>query len=246
MTIGIVSTGRREQLEPMEEPRPEDARPRRTDAVRAGVVVALPFAAVVGLFGVSFGVLAASTPQLGAAAAIVMSAATFGGSAQFAALSVLSVGGGAIAATVAAVLLNLRYLAIGASIAGSMQGGWVGRLLSGQLVVDESWALAARPGGRFEMPILIGAGALLWAAWVAGTAIGAVGGRALGDPAAFGLDAAFPALFLALVVPQLRDRRAVAAAVLGGGIALALVPFAPAGVPIIAAAAAAGIGLMRR
>ena len=73
-----------------------------------------------------------------------------------------------------------------------------------------------------------------------------LGGEALGDPVALGLDAAFPALFLALLMPQVGGGRAVAAAVLGAGVALALVPFTPAGVPIIAAAGAALIGLARR
>ena len=87
---------------------------------------------------------------------------------------------------------------------------------------------------------------MLWLAWVAGTVIGVLGGEALGDPAALGLDAAFPALFLALLMLQIGSGRAVAAALLGAGIALALVPFAPAGVPIIAAAAAALIGLVAK
>jgi predicted branched-subunit amino acid permease len=78
-----------------------------------------------------------------------------------------------------------------------------------------------------------------------GTGVGVVTGAALGDPNRLGLDGAFPALFLALLAPQLRNRRAVASALLGGAIALALVPVAPAGVPIIAAAAAALIGLRR-
>jgi predicted branched-subunit amino acid permease len=91
----------------------------------------------------------------------------------------------------------------------------------------------------------VGAGVVLWLAWVGGTVIGVIGGEALGDPAALGLDAAFPALFLALLWPQLSSRRAVAAALLGAGIAVALVPFAPAGVPIIAAATAALVGWRR-
>ena len=213
---------------------------------RAGIGLAIPLAAVVGLFGISFGVLASSTPSIGGVAAVVMSVFVFAGSAQFAAVSVLSSGGQAIAAVVAAVLLNLRYLAIGASVAGSVQGSWLRRLLVAQLVVDETWAISARPGGRFDLRLLVRAGLLLWAAWVAGTAVGVIGGGALGDPAALGLDAAFPALFLALVAPQLRNRPALATAFLGGGIALVLVPSAPAGLPILAAAAAALIGLARR
>jgi len=75
--------------------------------------------------------------------------------------------------------------------------------------------------------------------------VGAIVGQGIGDPAAFGLDAAFAALFLGLLVPLQRDRRHVAAAALGAGIALALTPFAPAGVPIIAASAACLLGLKR-
>ena len=81
---------------------------------------------------------------------------------------------------------------------------------------------------------------------MAGTIVGVVGGEALGDPAALGLDAAFPALFLALLVTQLNDRVAVVAALLGAAIAIALLPFAPPGVPIVAAAAASLVGLARR
>ena len=75
-----------------------------------------------------------------------------------------------------------------------------------------------------------------------GTAVGAIAGDALADPEDLGLDAAFPALFLALLVPQVRSRQALAAAILGGTIALVLLPITPAGVPIVAAAAACLIG----
>ncbi len=93
--------------------------------------------------------------------------------------------------------------------------------------------------------MLIGAGMVLYTSWVGGTAVGAIGGEALGDPASLGLDAAFPALFLALLIPQLRGRRSVQAAVLGATIALVLTPVAPAGVPIVAAGAACLLGLRR-
>lgn len=214
--------------------------------LRQGAVTAVPLAIAVGLFGVSFGVLSASSGGLGALPAIVMSASTFAGSAQFAAASIIAGGGQPIAAIAAALLLNARYLPIGVSVAPYLPGGVLRRFVQAQLVVDESWAIASRGEGRFDPHRLVGAGAVLWMAWVVGTIIGVVGGEALGDPAALGLDAAFPALFLALLVPQLRDRRAVVAAVMGAGIALALVPVTPAGVPIIAAAAAALIGLAQR
>ena len=215
------------------------------ERTRASVAVAVPLGIVVGIFGVSFGVLAAGTPAFGPAAALFMSAATFAGSAQFATLTVIAAGGQALPAIVAAILLNLRYLPIGISVAPSLHGGFVHRFLQAQLIVDESWAVSARPGGRFDARVLVIAGLILYVAWVFGTAVGLVTGQALGDPRALGLDGAFPALFLALLVPHLRTRRAVASAVIGGLIAVALLPFTPSGLPIIAAASAALIGLRR-
>jgi 4-azaleucine resistance transporter AzlC len=209
---------------------------------RAGVRAVLPFTIAVAGFGISYGVLARSagfTP----AAAVVMSGTTFAGSAQFASASILEAGGTVAAAILAAVLLNLRYAPIGISVAPVMSGGFLRRVVLAQLVVDESWALASRGDGTYDRGRLIGAGVALYVAWVGSTAIGALGAEFLGDPAALGLDAAFPALFLALLWPQVRDRRALLAAVIGAAIAIALVPVTPPGVPIIAAGAACLIGL---
>jgi 4-azaleucine resistance transporter AzlC len=194
----------------------------------------VPLGVVVLVFGVSFGVLARAA-GFGGLPPVVMSATTFAGSAQFAAASILDAGGTVAAAVAAAVLLNARYGPMGFSVAPSLQGGVLSRFLRAQLVVDESWALAARGAGRFDAAVLVGAGLTLYAAWVGGTIIGVLAGGVLGDPSRFGLDAAFPALFLALLVPQVRRRRAVAAAVTGAAIALALVPLVPAGIPIVAA-----------
>ena len=213
---------------------------------RPGAVTALPLALVVGLFGVSFGVLSVSSGGIGAVQAVVMSASTFAGSAQFAAASIVAAGGQPITAIAAALLLNARYVPIGVSIARFLPGGRLRRFFLAQLVVDESWALAAKGDGQFDSHRLIGAGVVLWLAWVAGTVIGVIGGEALGDPVRLGLDAAFPALFLGLLAPQLRSRPAVAAALLGAAITVALTPLTPPGVPIIAASAAALIALVRR
>jgi 4-azaleucine resistance transporter AzlC len=174
-----------------------------------------------------------------------MSATTFAGSAQFAASSILGAAGGTTAAIAAAVLLNARYAPISISVAGLFRGPRLRRLLESQLIVDESWALAAR-GGRFDRRILLGAGLLLYVSWVIGTAVGALAGDALGDPKDFGLDGAFPALFLALLVPQLRTSRAAMAAVAGAVIAFALIPVTPPGTPIIAASTACLLGLRWR
>ena len=201
-----------------------------------------PLAIAVLGFGISYGVLARAA-GMGVLAPVVMSMATFAGSAQFAAASILDVGGTVAAAITAAVLLNARYAPIGVSVAPSLDGSWWSRFLHAQLVVDETWAVAAEGEGRFNPRVLVGAGITLYSAWVLGTVLGVTFGDVIGDPDRLGLDAAFPALFLALLVPQLTSRRAVAAAMLGATIALALTPFTPAGVPIIAASAACLLGL---
>lgn len=218
----------------------------RPSVRRDVATTALSLALAVGLFGVSFGVLSVSSGGMGALAAVVMSATTFAGSAQFAAAAILASGGQPITAIAAALLLNARYVPIGISVARFIPGGPIRRFVLAQLVIDESWALASKGDGEFDGRVLVRAGLLIWASWVLGTVIGVIGGEALGDPSALGLDAAFPALFLALLVGQLRSRRGVAVAVVGGLIALALVPWTPPGVPLIAAAAAALLGLLRR
>ena len=213
---------------------------RLRDGIRAGAPLApAPFA-----FGVSFGVLAQAA-GMGIVAPIVMSATTFAGSAQFAAASILDENGTVLAAILAAVLLNARYAPMSIAAATSFEGRPLRRLAASQLIVDESWAIAARGGGRFDLGVLLGIGLLFYPLWVGGTALGALAGDVVGDPERLGLDAAFPALFLALLVPQVRSRRALVAALLAAGTALALLPVAPAGVPIIAASAASLIGLRR-
>lgn len=211
---------------------------------RDGARKIAPIALAATAFAVSFGVLARAS-GIGTVEAIVMSATVFAGSAQFAIASILGVGGALASAILAAVLLNARYAPISVSLAPVFVGGRLRRLLESQLIVDESWAMSRRTDGAHDRALLVGAGLVLYACWVGGTVIGAVAGDALGDPADLGLDAAFPALFLALLVPQVRSRRALAAAVLGGTIALALIPVAPAGVPIVAAASACLIGWRR-
>lgn len=201
-------------------------------------------AATVWFFGASFG-LVARAAGMGVAAPLVLSATTFAGSAQFALTSILAASGGAAAAIAAAVLLNARYAPISISVAQLFHGRRLRRLAESQLIVDESWALSSRGDGRFDRRLLIGAGLLLYAAWVGGTAVGVFAGRALGNPKDLGLDGAFPALFLALLVPQLRSRKAAVAAVAGGAIALVLIPVTPPGVPIVAASAACLLGLRR-
>ena len=206
--------------------------------------MAAPLVPAAAALGASFGVLA-RTAHVGAVAAVVMSATTFAGSAQVAAVSVLGAGGGVAAAVVAALLLNARYAPIGISIGESFRGRFLRRLAEAQLVIDESWALAGGGTPAFDRGVFLGAGVALWIAWTGGTAVGALLGGVIGNPSSFGLDGAFAALFLALVGSQLRNRRAFAAAGCGALIAVALTPVTPPGIPILAATAAALAGWRR-
>jgi 4-azaleucine resistance transporter AzlC len=212
---------------------------RLRDGIRAGLPVALgPL-----LFGISFGLLAKGA-GLGSATSIVFSATTFAGSAQFAAVSVLGAGGSVVAAVVAAVLLNARYAPMSFAAAGVFRGSRWRRLLEAQLLVDESWALAGR-GGKFRREVLVGVGLLIYALWLVGTTIGTLVGDRLGKPTDYGLDAAFAALFLGLAAPTLRGPRTRTAGALAAVIVLVLLPFVPAGIPLVAASTACLLGLRR-
>jgi 4-azaleucine resistance transporter AzlC len=189
---------------------------------------------------VSFGLLSRAE-GLGVVAPLVMSMTVFAGSSQFAAISVLGAGGAAMAAVAAGALLNARYAAMGVAAAPAFRGGPARRFLEAQLLVDESWAIAGS-GPGFDLRRMIGAGAVMWVAWVAGTGAGLLGAGLVVEPQSLGLDAAFPALFLALLAPRLRSRRVLTAALLAATVALSLIPLLPAGLPIVVAAAVALVG----
>ncbi|MFL5604490.1 MAG: AzlC family ABC transporter permease [Gemmatimonadaceae bacterium] len=211
-----------------------EARNRYVDGARA----VLPLAAVIGVLGVVLG-YSARVAGFSTLATAVMSATTFAGGAQFAAIAVLQSGGTVAAAVATAVALNARYALMAATLAPSAGDRLLDRLLVSHLTVDESWAVAYADDGRFSRERLIGAGLVLLVVHVTTTALGAAAGPSLGDPRALGLDAALPALFLLLVWPRLRDRDDAFAAFSGAAMALALTPIAPAGIPVLGAAAAA-------
>jgi 4-azaleucine resistance transporter AzlC len=212
---------------------------------REGLKLGVPFAIAGFLVAVSFGIVAVGV-GLSAVAAIVMSMIVFAGSAQFAAIAILAAGGGVGSAIGAAALMNSRFLPMGVALAPSLPGRALWRAAQGQTVVDASWALAAREDGTFDRWLLFGSTSIQYLTWTTGTALGALGGDLLGDPDRLGLDAIYPAFFVALLVSEARSRRARSAAALGALIALALVPFAPAGVPVLVASLGALIGLTRR
>jgi len=201
-----------------------------------------------GAYGVSFGVLAvgagASTAQ-----AMAMSLLVFTGASQFAFVGVVAAGGGAAAAAAPALMLAARNAIYGISLASVLTGTRAGRLLRAHLVIDESTAMAraqdSPAGARYAFVVT---GLAVLACWNAGTLAGALAGGGLGDPRDLGLDAMFPAAFLALLGPQMHRPGARLVAAGGAAIALALVTIAPAGVPVVAAIVAllpAGLAVRR-
>jgi 4-azaleucine resistance transporter AzlC len=222
----------------MEESTMRSRRERLLEGARAGV----PFGLAGGLLGLSFGVVAQSA-GMSAGAAIAMSAIVFAGSAQFTAIAIIAQGGTVAAAVLAAALVNSRFLPMGVALAPSLPGNAMRRAAQGQAIVDASWAIAGRGDGTFDRSLLFGSTAVQYLGWVGGTVAGALGGNVLGDAEALGLDAIYPAFFLALLIKELTDRRSRLVAGLGALIALALVPVAPAGVPVLAASLAALVGL---
>lgn len=189
----------------------------------------------VGVFGVAFGVLAVSAGVTVAQAA-AMSMFTFTGASQFAAVGVLAAGGTSAAALGGALLLAARNGVYGLAVSRWLHGGLARRLAVAHLVIDETTAMAVaqpNPADASRALWITGVTVGLW--WNIGTVVGAVSGQAIGDPATFGLDVAFPAAFLALLAPLVRDAPGRVAAASGAVIALVTIPFAPAGVPILAA-----------
>jgi len=217
----------------------------RTAAFRAGLRAGAPFAVAGFLLSLSFGVLAREI-GMPALAVIAMSVVVFAGSAQFAAVAILGAGGGVGAAVAAAAMMNSRFLAMGIALGPSLPGGRWKRAVQGQAVVDSSWAMSAQGDGTFDRVFLFGATAIQYVTWQAGTLLGALGGNVLGDPQKLGLDAVYPAFFLAILIVELRRPGAPAVAIAGALIALALIPIAPAGVPVLAASVAALAGLRKR
>ncbi|MEU5882357.1 AzlC family ABC transporter permease [Spirillospora sp. NPDC047279] len=210
--------------------------------VRAGVRRGMPvFPATVAL-GVSFGVLA--VPLMGVVAPVLMSAIVYAGGSQFAAVGVLAGGGGAFAASGAGLLMNGRFLPMGFAFAPAFRGGRAWRAVQGQAVIDAAMVLGRDEDGTYDRKLLFGISATQFVGWVGGTALGVFAGENLPDPDAFGLDAIFPAFYIALLGSELHRVRARVAAVLAVGVVLAGSAFMPPGVPVVAAAAVALIGLI--
>jgi 4-azaleucine resistance transporter AzlC len=205
---------------------------------------AIVLAIAVGLVGITFGVLAASA-DLSLAKAIALSALVFTGASQYAVVSIIKDGGHPVAAVGSSLLIATRNALYGAVLSPILDRRRSRRLVAAQFVIDETTAMATAQrdldDGRRAFWIT---GITLFACWNAGTAVGVLVGDSIGDTNRFGLDAAFPAAFIALLVPHLSTRRNRVAAVGGAVLAFVGIPLLPTGAPILLAALAVGPALL--
>ena len=185
----------------------------------------------VGAFGLSYGAIAVAS-GFTVLQTCALSALMFTGASQFALVGVIGGGGSLVAGALTALLLGGRNALYGLRLSSLLQVRGARRAVAAQFVIDESAAMGiARGRAGFWAT-----GLAVFACWNAGTAAGALGGEALSDPSAFGLDAAAPAAFLALLAPRLTSRSAQTTALAAAAAALIAAPLTPAGVPVLVAA----------
>ncbi|SVB69863.1 uncharacterized protein METZ01_LOCUS222717, partial [marine metagenome] len=206
---------------------------------RDGLVLAV----ACGLIGLPYGVLADSA-GLTMAQAVALSVCTFAGSSQFAYVSVISGGGNPATAVGGALLLAARNALYGPVVTPVLRGGALRRAVAAQFLTDETTAMAsAQDEPSTARDAFWFTGLAIMSLWVAGTVAGVLLGASLEDPGAWGLDAAFPAAFVALLVPHVVTRAGKVTALIGAAIALVAVPTTPVGAPILLAVLAVGPGL---
>jgi 4-azaleucine resistance transporter AzlC len=195
---------------------------------------ALALAVAVSVVAVSFGALAtaAGLPLL---ITMAMSLLVLAGGAQFLAVAIIAAGGGAVAAVAGGLLLNLRHLPYGLAVADVVGDRWPAKVFGAHLLIDEVVAFSrARGSGARARRAYWTSGILLATFWNAGTLLGVVAGSAIPDPSVFGVDAAFPAALLALLLPALRQSDARRVGLASAVIAVAMTPFLAPGLPVLA------------
>ena len=196
--------------------------------------------------GLSYGAIAVAS-GLPLWLPVVQSVLVVAGASEFLFIGIVAAGGNPIAAALAGLLVNARHLPYGLALPPDITGrGWR-RLAGTHLMNDETVVFAlAQPDYPRKRAAYWLCGLSLFAAWSGGATLGALIGSAVHDTNAFGLDAMFPAVILALIVPSLRDRPTLRAAAAGAVIALAAAPFLPAGLPVLLALAAVLLLIKRR
>jgi predicted branched-subunit amino acid permease len=210
-----------------------DAARRRT--ARDGIAVGV----ATGAYGLSFGALA-SAADLTVPQTVALSVLMFTGGSQFAFVGVVESGGNPLTGAATAILLGARNAFYGLRLSRLLRVHGLRRLVAAQLVVDETTAMAIShaPDGTGRVAFW-STGVSVFVLWNLATVVGAVGAGAFSDPEVLGLDAAAPAAFLALLAPRMRGREPWVIALTAAAVAIILTPFAPIGVPVLAAAAVA-------
>ncbi|MFD3401479.1 AzlC family ABC transporter permease [Kribbella sp. NPDC058693] len=217
------------------------ARQSFTRGLRLGIGPGLATAVLALNFGAE-----ARARGWGTAVPVAFSAFAFSGSAQFTLLSSLS-GATVLAAVVAAMVINVRYLVMSVAIAPSLRGSRWARMLQAQAIVDASFLAAHEEDGRYDVWRMIGVSVPQWICWTAGTAVGAQAAPSPDLMHELGLDVAFPAFFVILLIDEVRrSRRALVACLLGGMISAGLLFVTGPSYALLGAAAATLIGLRRK
>ncbi len=215
---------------------------RFTPEERTILAASLTLSGAVGIFAIAFGVLAVSAGA-SIAQACALSVFTFTGASQLSAVGVIATGGSASAAVGGALMLAARNAVYGLALAPHLRGSIGKRLVTAQFVIDETTAMStAQSDPRLRRFAFWWTALPLFSLWNLGTLVGAVLGSSI-DPQAFGLDVAFSAAFVAMLAPHLANPRGRQAAALGAMICLALIPFVPIGIPILAAGLAIFVGV---
>ena len=188
-----------------------------------------------GLVGLAFGAIAVGA-GLPLWLPVLLSVVVFAGAAQFLLVGVIASGGSVVAAVAAGLLVNARLLPLGLAVGDGVGRGAWRTLLGSHVLTDESAAFALlQPRGERRRAAYWLCGIALFLCWNVGVVVGALVGTLIPDTDALGLDAAFPAILLALILPSLRSRRVRRAALVGVAIAVATAPFLPAGLPVLLA-----------
>lgn len=210
---------------------------------RSGMRVGLGVAGPVFVLGLTFGAAAGSSGW-DTGLTLLFSALTFSATAQFTLLTAMS-SGALVAAVIAAVIINARYLVMSVALNDSLTGGRLRRMLYAQALADASFVVAHEGRGRFDVARMVGASVPQWLAWVSGTAIGVVVTPPPELMRVLGLDVAFPAFFVLLALDELRSSpEARLAAVVGGVIAGGLLFVTSPGYALLAAIAGTLVGLI--
>lgn len=206
---------------------------------RSIIVDSLGVGLATGAYGVSFGAIS-TTSGLSVLQTCVLSLVVFTGASQFAFIGIIASGGNPITGAMTAVLLGSRNLFYGLSLAQKLDLDGPQRLASAHFVIDESTAMAVtRTTTRQTRLGFYWTGISIFVLWNLTTFLGALAGNAIGEPEAYGLDAAVGAAFLGLLWPRLTSWHTRVVALFGAAVALGLVPVTAAGLPIILGGGAA-------